>query len=155
MPFANKGHVSQDYIDGAIEITQEQYAEAVAGMCSGLEVTIEGGFKISPPEPEIDLEPEPNPEPTPEELIERFQVAIQNHMDAAARLVGYDDIKTAVTYADEPSVPKFEAEGKALRAWRSLIWAYGYEQIAAVQSGARSLPTPEELIAELPPLVMP
>lgn len=95
------------------------------------------------------------PELTPEQLIERFQVSIQVHMDVAARKAGYDDIKTAVTYADEPSVPKFEAEGKALRAWRSLIWVYGYEQIAAVQSGARSLPTPEELIAELPPLVMP
>ncbi len=95
------------------------------------------------------------PEPTSEQLIERFRVVIQEHMDAAAKLAGYDDIKTAVTYAEEPAVPKFEAEGKALRAWRSLNWAYGYEQIAAVQSGARSLPTPEELIAELPPLVMP
>lgn len=89
------------------------------------------------------------------QLINEFRAIIQKRLDEAAVSVGYDDIKTAVTYADEPSVPKFEAEGKALRAWRSLVWAYGYEQIAAVQSGDRSLPTPEQLIAELPPLVMP
>lgn len=88
-------------------------------------------------------------------LINEFRTIIQKHLDDAAVRVGYDDIKTAVTYADEPSVPKFEIEGKALRAWRSLVWAYGYEQIAAVQSGDRALPTPEQLIAELPPLVMP
>ena len=93
--------------------------------------------------------------PSEKQLIEKFRSIIQGHLDEAAVQVGYDDIKTAVTYADEPSVPKFEAEGKALRAWRSIVWAYGYEQIAAVQSGERGLPTPEQLIAELPPLVMP
>jgi hypothetical protein len=90
-----------------------------------------------------------------EQLIEKFRAIIQRHLDEAAVRVGYDDIKTAVTYADEPSVLKFQTEGKALRAWRSMVWAYGYEQIDAVKSGARALPTPEELIAELPPLVMP
>lgn len=153
MPFAANGRISTDDFDRAIEITDDQYLQALEGMLTGLVVTIDGGFKISPPVPEAD--PEPDPEPTTEQLIERFSSVIQEHMDVAARLAGYDDIKTAVTYADEPSVPKFEAEGKALRAWRSLIWAYGYEQIAAVQSGERVLPTPEELIAELPPLVMP
>lgn len=93
--------------------------------------------------------------PSEEQLIDRFRSIIQGHLDEAAAQFGYDDIKTAVTYAEEPAVPKFQAEGKALRAWRSLVWAYGYEQIDGVQSGARTLPTPEELIAELPPLVMP
>lgn len=152
MPYASKGQVSQDYVEGGIEITSEQYSAAINGMCAGLEVAIEGGFQLLPPK-----EPDQDPEPTqtPDQLIERFRVVIQEHMDVAARLAGYDDIKTAVTYAEEPAVPKFQAEGKALRAWRSLVWAYGYEQIAAVQSGDRPLPTPEELIAELPLLVMP
>jgi hypothetical protein len=155
MPYAVKGRVSQDYLEGGVEISSEQYCAAIEGMCSGLEVTIEGGFKVSPPQSEPVSEPGPDPEPTPEQLIQRFRAAIQEHMDAAARLAGYDDIKNAVTYADEPSVPKFQAEGQALRAWRSLVWAYGYEQIAAVQSGSRSMPTPEELINELPILEMP
>jgi hypothetical protein len=100
--------------------------------------------------------PFPDPPPlTTEQTIELFRTEIQKHMDAAAAAAGYDDIKTAVTYADEPAVPKFQAEGIAFRAWRSLVWAYGYEQMSAVQSGARELPTIEALIAELPPLVMP
>lgn len=152
MPFAAKSKIAFDSFEGAIEITEEQYLEALEGMQVGLDVTIEGGFKVAAPVPPT---PPPEPVPTTEQLIERFRAVIQEHMDAAARLAGYDDIKAAVTYAEEPTVPKFQAEGKALRAWRSLVWAYGYEQIDAVQSGARSLPTPEELIAELPPLVMP
>jgi len=135
MPFAAKSKIAFDSFEGAIEITEEQYLEALEGMQVGLDVTIEGGFKVAAPVPPT---PPPEPVPTTEQLIERFRAVIQEHMDA-----------------EEPTVPKFQAEGKALRAWRSLVWAYGYEQIDAVQSGARSLPTPEELIAELPPLVMP
>ncbi|MFW9266522.1 tail fiber assembly protein [Pseudomonas sp. NR3] len=65
MPFAANGIVQQDPINGGIEITFEQYTEAVEGMCSGLSVTIDDGFKVAPapvPEPNI-----PNP-PTPAEL---------------------------------------------------------------------------------------
>lgn len=89
------------------------------------------------------------------ELINKFKSAIQKHMDDTAVAAGYDDLKSAVTYAEEPAVPKFQAEGQALRAWRSLVWAYGYEQIKAVQSGEREMPTVEELIAELPAIELP
>ena len=69
--------------------------------------------------------------------------------------VGYNDIKSAVTYADEPAVPKFQAEGLVFREWRSLCWAHYYAAMAAVHLGERAIPTAEELIAELPPLVFP
>lgn len=84
-----------------------------------------------------------------------FRSAIQQHLDAAAVEAGYDDIKTAVTYAEEPAVPKFQAEGQAFREWRSLCWAYGYSQLDAVEAGERPKPTVEALIAELPALVLP
>lgn len=35
-----------------IEITEEQYAEALAGMQAGKRVTIKGGFALVDPEPE-------------------------------------------------------------------------------------------------------
>lgn len=92
--------------------------------------------------------------PTPEKIIETMRTAIQAHMDAAAQGYGYDDIKAAVTYADEPAVPKFQAEGRAFRAWRSLVWAHAYEVLDAVQVGAREQPTADELLAELPELVI-
>ena len=49
---------------------------------------------------------------------------------------------------------KLTAEGKAFRAWRSAVWAKGYEILAQVQAGQRGIPTEAELIAELPVLVI-
>ena len=90
----------------------------------------------------------------PELIIETMRAAIQAHMDNAAQGYGYDDIKAAVTYADEPAVPKFQAEGRAFRAWRSLVWAHAYGVLDEVQAGHREQPTADELLAELPKLVI-
>lgn len=86
---------------------------------------------------------------------ERLVSAVQAHMDKAAQTAGYDDIKSAVTYAEEPAVPKFQAEGQAFRAWRSLCWAACYAVMAQVEAGERDVPTADELIAELPALEVP
>jgi hypothetical protein len=80
---------------------------------------------------------------------------IQAYMDNQARALGYDDIGTAVTYADEPSVPKFQIEGAVFRAWRSLVWAACYAHLSLVQAGEAAMPTLAEAIAMLPPLEMP
>lgn len=78
--------------------------------------------------------------------------AVQRHLDLIAQAAGYDDIKSAVTYADEPAVPKFQAEGQQFRAWRSLVWAACYVILADVMAGTRTVPTVDELLAELPAL---
>lgn len=80
-----------------------------------------------------------------------YENAVQMHMDAAAKRHGYDNIMTAVSYAEENAVPKFQAEGQAFRAWRSLCWAYCYAQLEAVMTQARAQPTVEDFVAELPP----
>lgn len=60
MPYAANGLISQDQIEGSIEITAEQYVEALAGMESGKVVTIDGGFQVAfPAAPEAPEEPEP------------------------------------------------------------------------------------------------
>lgn len=69
--------------------------------------------------------------------------AVQAHIDAQARAWGYDDIYTAVGYADEPADPQFQAEGQALRRWRSLTWRRCWDVAASVASV-------EELLALLP-----
>lgn len=81
-----------------------------------------------------------------------FEQAIQAHLDAAARRRGYDSIATAVSYAEEPAVPKFQEDGKAFRAWRSLVWAYAYQELAKVKAGEREIPTLDAFLAELPAL---
>lgn len=85
-----------------------------------------------------------------QDMLQVYEVAVQSFMDSKAQSFGYDDIKSAVTYAEEPAVLKFQTEGKAFRAWRSLCWAYCYEQLDKVQKNQREVPTVEELVAELP-----
>lgn len=92
---------------------------------------------------------------TPQLIQERLEEAVQAHLDDKARERGYSNIFTAVTYADEPAVSQFQAEGQAYRAWRSQVWAYCYQALADVQQGLRPIPTAEELVAELPALVLP
>jgi hypothetical protein len=87
-------------------------------------------------------------------MAERATAAVQAHMDAMAQSRGYDDIKSAVTYADEPAVQTFQAEGQAFRTWRSLVWAHCYTLMAQVQAGA-PMPTMQDLIASLPEIVLP
>lgn len=76
--------------------------------------------------------------------------AVQDHMDETAGTYGYDSIYTAATYADEPAVPQFQREGRALRAWRSLVWAHCHQVLADVLAGNRAAPSAADLIAELP-----
>lgn len=93
--------------------------------------------------------------PTPEQREAAAGALIQSHLDAQARSMGYESIATAVTYADEPAVPRFQIEGQALRAWRSQVWATGYQLLADVKAGTRPEPTEPELLALLPVFVPP
>lgn len=62
MPYAIKGQVSSSPIQGGIEITVEQYQQAIAGMLQGKVVSIENGFAlVDAPAP---VEPAPTPTAT-------------------------------------------------------------------------------------------
>jgi len=87
-----------------------------------------------------------------DEQAAQYEREVQQHLDATAKSYGYDDIKSAVTYADEPAVPRFQAEGLAFRAWRSLCWDYCYSLLAEVQAGTTPLPVLEDVLAGLPVL---
>jgi hypothetical protein len=98
------------------------------------------------PVPAADI-PAP-PEPV---VVAAYMSDVQAYMDAHARSFGYDNLLSVVSYADEPSVPRYQAEGLAFRAWRSAVW-YACEQILGeVRRGERSAPTTDELLALLPP----
>lgn len=111
----------------------------------------------------VDLGPRPSPDHsidfdtrtwvvnlTTEERIEAVRVRLQGVMDAAAKTLGYDDLKSVVSYAEEPADPKFQAEGIAFRAWRSRVWAACYAHPAF--SGLAPIPSPDEAEALMPPL---
>jgi hypothetical protein len=110
---------------------------------------------MTPEEEAAHLEAQAAAAPTFDERAKALQDAVQEHMDAAARARGYDDVATAVTYAEEPAVPKFQAEGQAFRAWRSKVWAFCYWLLAEVAAGRALEPTPAALFAVLPTLELP
>lgn len=77
-----------------------------------------------------------------------LEQAVQSHLDASARVKGYNSILSACTY-DNSSNAVFRAEGMKAVAWRDAVWTYCYEVLAAVTAGTRQVPTEAELIAEL------
>lgn len=124
----------------AVEITEAEHAALLEGQSQGkLIVADESGRPIL----------QDPPPPTAEQIMQRLAARVQQWLDEQARALGYDDIKTAITYADEPAVPKFQQEGQAMRRLRSLAWARYYEILNEVKAGQRSIPTEEELIVEM------
>jgi hypothetical protein len=89
-----------------------------------------------------------NPPPTFEQSVQLFENAIQQHLDDAARLKGYDNITNACSYAGAPN--PFQAEAQSFITWRGNVWAYCYAELAKVQNGTIPLPTIAQIIAELP-----
>lgn len=87
---------------------------------------------------------------TEAQIVAAYMADVQRHLDAAAAAAGYDGIISVVSYADEPSVPRYQAEGQAFRAWRSQVWLRCEQVLAGVKAGTRAAPTTAELIAELP-----
>lgn len=115
----------------------------------GYEVIWDGDNWVHSPIPEPEPAPEPPP-PTPEQIQQEKVNVVQRHLDLTAKVFGYDNIFSAVTYAEEPSVPRFQAEGLAFRRWRSLVWAACYDLLAEVQAGHQPIPSDTALIAVLP-----
>lgn len=91
--------------------------------------------------------PEPLPEPEPVDPVPLLVAALQSHMDAAAKELGYDDLKTAITYRGDPN-PRFAAEAEGFFLWRSAIWTTAYAML-----GSGNIPeTIEAAVALMPTL---
>lgn len=95
------------------------------------------------------LEEEKKREPSMEEQRDEFISAIQLYLDSFAWTRNYDNILSAASYATSKN-PRFAAEGQYAVELRDAVWAKGYEILEQVMSGARPLPSMEEVLAELP-----
>ncbi|MCE6073643.1 hypothetical protein GOZ89_09570 [Agrobacterium vitis] len=87
-------------------------------------------------------------------LKSRFQLAIQQAMNAKARERGYDSMTTAVTYVDDKHAT-FAAEAAALKDWRSDVWVYSLTELEKVIADQRPIPTIADFLAELPAFTWP
>lgn len=92
-------------------------------------------------------------QPAAVDPVAAITVALQSEMDARARVLGYDDIKTAITYRGDPN-PAFATQAEALFLWRSAVWTQAYEVLARVQQGQAEFPTVQEAIDMMPALVI-
>lgn len=92
------------------------------------------------------------PELTPEQIKSTLVEAVQKHLDFVARTRNYDGILSLCSYALSTK-NKFKGEGEAGLAWRDDCWEYCYQVLADVQNELRTIPTSEELVAELPEIV--
>ena len=130
----------------AVEITKERHVALLDAQSQGKIIqSDEDGKPVA-----VDA-----PVPTEEQVVKVYMDEVQRYMDKTAQEYGYDDLKSAVTYADEPIVEKYQKEGQGFREWRSLNWIYCEQVFSDVKAGLRTAPTYEELIAELPELIIP
>lgn len=80
--------------------------------------------------------------------------AVKQHLDTVAGERQYDGIVSLIGYLNSP-VAQWAAEASAGNIWRSNVWVKVYEIQQQVQSGQRPIPTPSEVIAELPVIQWP
>jgi len=97
-------------------------------------------------------EPIPPGEPL-QERIDALHVVVIAHLNKAAGTRRYDSIHTAALRAGYPG--PFHDEGLAYATWMDAVNAKCYDVLAQFLAGQIPEPTPDELIAMLPPLILP
>ena len=80
--------------------------------------------------------------------------AVQRHLDTVVAERSYSSAAAAVSYVGDPN-PQWDAEARAVLAWRSAVWTACFVALDDVLAGRREPLTPDEMVAELPPLVWP
>ena len=145
--YAEDIHTEEQIPGDAVEITDELYTALLNAQSRGQIITMgAAGQPVAVDRPPVLL--------TPAQTAARLSAAVQAHIDATAQALGYDNILVAISYADEPSVPKFQTEGAALRAWRSAVWSAATPGLDAVINGGMA-PAAIDLVATLPAFTPP
>ena len=88
---------------------------------------------------------------TPEEKVKQLSDAIQLLLDTTAQSFRYDNIMSARSYTGYTN--PFQTEALKLADWSAACWNTAGEIEIAVLNGTRSIPTIEEVLAELPVFV--
>ncbi len=101
------------------------------------------GMSLEPGEVILDAIPESR-----EMLVATTKRIISAMLDSAVQTRGYDGIVSCISYVGDPN-PKFDAEARAARDWRSAVYSAGYAILANVPEGVS---TPEQVLALMPKL---
>lgn len=96
------------------------------------------------------------PTPTPktnDEIIAELTASLEAHYDTTAQERRYDNRITCALRAGYAG--PFQAEGQAFAVWMDTCNALAYQIMAECMAGTRPIPTVDELLAEMPELVLP
>jgi hypothetical protein len=127
--------------DDCQEITIDEYSALLEGQALGKTIGSNSqGFPIL-------KDPEPL---SAEQMLTSIIAAVQAHMDKKAKEYGYGDLQSAVTYADEPAVARFQEEGRAFRAWRSIVWDRCIQMLEDFKAGKIQVSGKAQVIEMLP-----
>lgn len=119
-----------------VEIDEALRQELLAAQATGKSIAAgQDGLPVA-------LDP---PAPTRDQQATMLKRAVQAMLDSVAQAHGYDDIVSAASYAGVDAVPAYQAEGAAMAAWRSNVWATAFTALAA-----DPLPAQADLLAGLP-----
>ena len=117
MPYAANDKISTAPLDGGVEITTEQYQDALAGLQQGMRVSIDGGFRMLPPEqPDPD---QPQPEPTIPDVKAQRVDAINAAFEAAASALtaGYPEAERLTWMVQQQEALAWQADQAAPTPW--------------------------------------
>lgn len=88
------------------------------------------------------------------QMMKKYADLVQDILDTEAQTHDYDSILSVTSYAVS-NHSRYGREGKAALQWREDVWDKTYEILNQVLAGERPIPTPEEVLAELPKMVWP
>ena len=91
--------------------------------------------------------------PPEAEIIAAMERVIESYMDAIAQGRRWDNRWTYVARSGYPNA--WQSEAAAYGQWMDACWAYAFQVQTDAQASNRTVPTAEELIAELPTMVWP
>lgn len=97
--------------------------------------------------------PMPVPPPTVADIVARFLPQLQAWIDGIAQQNGYDTALSCISYAGS-SVTQWDADAKAMIAYRDALWTWAYQQqatLAAMTPDQLAALTVEQIIAQAPP----
>lgn len=87
-------------------------------------------------------------------LYNAIGFAVNEYMNQKAAARRYDSISSAVSYTTSTNA-KYRAEAEACNIFRTACWEKCDQIELEVSQGLRPIPTPEEVVAELPDLIWP
>jgi len=87
----------------------------------------------------------------PVDIIRELELTVENHLDNQVKSKNYRSIESCCSYYSSTN-SEYAADASTAIAWRDAVWEHYTQVINDYTNNLRSAPTPEELIAELPPL---